>query len=175
MIEKLIGIVKGISSDLKTKIITGDDIVFEERVLLNCFYCPRYNINWTCPPKIPNLDYKKIFSEYENLLVVYYRKDFTGSITDKDREESTNLLHRTLLKMEKFLWESNYPLAVSFIGGSCKLCKVGCISGKCENSQLARIPIEACGINVVKSMKNIGIEILFPPVKFFYRIGILLW
>jgi len=170
MIDKL-----NISLELKLAKITFADLVFEERVLLNCFYCPKYNVNWTCPPKIPNFDYKKIFSEYENLLVVYYKKNFVDLITDKDRKESTNFLHKALLKMEKILWENGYPLAVSFIGGSCKLCDSDCSSNKCSNSKLARIPLEACGINVIKSMKNIGIDIPFPPVNFFYRIGMLLW
>ena len=57
MIDKL-----NISLELKLAKITFADLVFEERVLLNCFYCPKYNVNRTCPPKIPNFDYKKIFS-----------------------------------------------------------------------------------------------------------------
>lgn len=52
------------------------DLVFEERVKLNCFYCSRYNTKWTCPPKMPELDFKKIMMEYENLLVLVYRRKF---------------------------------------------------------------------------------------------------
>jgi predicted metal-binding protein len=172
MIDKL---TKDISPEIKTAKIVFANLVFEERVKLNCFYCPRYDTVWTCPPRIPDCDYKKIFSEYKNLLAVYYKRNiFINTITNIDRKESTNILHKALLKMEKILWDNGHPLAVSFIGGSCKLCKV-CSVKKCKNSKLARIPLEACGINVVASMKNIDIEIPFPPTTSFYRIGLLLW
>jgi len=47
------------------------------------------------------------------------------------------------LKMEKLLWEKNNSTAISFIGGSCKLCKNGCGSDKCNNPYMARSPLEA--------------------------------
>ena len=46
-------------------------------------------------------------------------------------------------------------MAISFIGGSCKLCKNGCAKDKCNNPGMARIPLEATGVNVIKSLDNI--------------------
>lgn len=66
-------------------------------------------------------------------------------------------------------------MAVSFIGGSCKLCKNGCGKDKCNNPYLSRTPVEAIGINVVKSAKENGISITFPPENDIIRIGLLLW
>ena len=49
--------------------IDHSNIIFEENVKLNCFYCSKYNNSWMCPPKIPQLDYYKIINEYSNIVV----------------------------------------------------------------------------------------------------------
>lgn len=149
-------------------------ISFEERVKLQCFSCSRYNIRWTCPPKIPQLDYEELLSEYENKLLVWYKAPIKDNI-DIVRVEASNKLHKALLCAEEELWNNNYPLAISFIGGSCKLCLRGCNKAICTQSTLARIPIEALGINVVKTAERAGIEIVFPPKEYLYRVGLLAW
>lgn len=131
-----------------------DQIVFEERVKINCFYCAKYKHKWACPPNIPDIDYKKVFSEYDHFMIV------GGTFTADQRELSTNVLHKHLLKLERVLWERECPLAISFIGGSCKLCKQ-CSPDKCSNPASARIPLEATGVNVVKTLSNIGIYLNF--------------
>ena len=55
------------------------DLVFEERVKMNCYYCGRYNSNWKCPPKLPDIDYPKMFQEFDYCAVVYVKVPF-----DKD-------------------------------------------------------------------------------------------
>ena len=42
-----------------------NDLVFEENVKMNCFYCGKYGNNWRCPPNLPDIDYIKMFSEYD--------------------------------------------------------------------------------------------------------------
>ena len=160
---------------LNVRTIESSDLVFEERVLLNCFHCQRYKVNWTCPPKIPSVDYKKLILEYDNMFLVYCKINFTKDSMEVVRINSTNILHRALLNGEKFLWDNNYPLAISFIGGSCKLCSDGCDAHGCRQPTVARIPIEAGGINVVKSLDNVGLTITFPPKDYLYRVGLLLW
>ena len=148
---------------------------FEERVLMQCFSCKRYNHSFTCPPRAPKLDYKRLISEYENCAVAYCCLPFNKKDYPEVRINSSNLLHRTLLKLEDVLRQSNYPLALSFIGGSCKLCKNGCNLVNCAAPNLARIPLEATGINVVKSLQKIGIEVVFPVKNKITRYGLLLW
>lgn len=170
---------------LRSKLVEFDDrlqicsidfknVVFEERVYLNCFYCEKYDTNWKCPPRIPALDYKKIISEYSNISIVYINMIINNNF-DYVRIESTNKLHHALLMLEKELWNSNNSLAVSFIGGSCKLCKNGCAEDKCRQPNLSRIPVEAIGINVIASLKNVGIDIVFPIKDNLSRYGMLLW
>jgi len=168
---------KLIEFDKRLKIYPIDfqSIVFEERVHLNCFYCPKYNLKWTCPPKIPSLDYQKIINEYSNIAIVSIDMLIASHNFDDIRTESTNILHKSLLMLEKELWNDNNSLALSFIGGSCKLCKNGCGTDRCNQPGLARIPVEALGINVVESLKNIGVNVVFPIKDKLSRYGMLLW
>lgn len=155
--------------------IKAENFIFEKRVRLNCFYCSKYDTKWTCPPRIPELDYEVILSEYQNLAILKYERIFSKEEFNLVRSESTNDVHRMLLRLEKYLYEHNDSLAVSFIGGSCKLCKNGCAKDKCNNPGMARIPLEATGVNVIKSLANIGIKIEFPLIDKFYRFGLIAW
>jgi predicted metal-binding protein len=149
---------------------------FEERVRLLCFHCMRYSTKWTCPPRIPDIDYKSILTqEYKNGLVVHCRMPFTNEDFAAIRSKSTNQVHKALLHLERVLLNNNIPMAISFIGGSCKLCKNECSLDKCRNPYDARIPLEALGVNVVSSLAKVGIHIEFPVVDTICRYGLLLW
>ena len=155
--------------------INKNQIIFENRVRVNCFYCSKYNKQWTCPPNIPNIDYEKVISEYDNIIILGISYDVNNLNYADIRIKSTNEIHKTLLLLEKKLWDMGHPMAISFIGGSCKLCKNGCAEDKCRNSQSARIPIEATGINVIKTLKNIDIDVDFTNTSQISRYGMLLW
>ena len=73
------------------------------------------------------------------------------------------------------MYINNNSLAISFIGGSCKLCKNGCGKERCNNPGMARIPLEATGVNVIKTLENIGIKVQFPIKDRFYRYGLIAW
>lgn len=149
---------------------------FESRVALLCFHCARYNNCWTCPPRIPNLDYPKIITtEYKNALLVYCQMPVPPEDFEEVRFRSTEKVHKALLHLEQVLREHNKPMVVSFIGGSCKLCKKGCAADRCRNPYLARIPIEATGVNLVKSLHKVGVDIKFPVTDILKRYGLLLW
>lgn len=162
---------------LSFKKIDIKNIKIEDRVKLQCFHCKNYKNKWTCPPRIPEIDYIKLFYEYQNAALVYCKMMFeTMEEFDIIRVESTNILHRALLELEEILYKNNKPLAVSFIGGSCKLCKDGCNKEKCQHPDLARIPLEGTGVNVINLVREaLDIDIVFPPVNYLYRVGLLLW
>ena len=155
--------------------IKADDLFFEERVRMNCFYCGKYSNNWKCPPRIPELDYRKLFYEYDNLAFIYVKYNFEGMDFQAVRRDSSVYLHKALLECERLLFGQGYPMAISFIGGSCKLCRDGCSKDGCANPYYARSPIEATGVNVIKSIKKYGISVTFPPNDCLYRIGLLCW
>lgn len=156
-------------------IINAEDLIFEERVRMNCFYCGRYNNNWKCPPKIPDLDYKKMISEFDHSAIVYTKMLLNNENYNDVRAESSIMLHKALLLIEKFLWNKGNSMCLSFIGGGCKLCKNGCGKDKCNNPYMSRSPIEATGVNLIKSLEKYNIEIVFPLKDYMYRFGLILW
>lgn len=160
---------------IEGKKISADKLIVEERVKMNCFYCGKYNVSWRCPPRVPKINLDKMFSEYENAALIYIRMPLDKTDYDTVRSDSSVYLHRALLLCEKWLYKQNNTTALSFIGGSCKLCKNGCAPEKCVNPYQSRSPIEALGINIIKSAELFGISIQFPPTEYMTRIGLLLW
>ena len=152
------------------------ELVFEETVKQNCYYCGRYGRNWRCPPNLPNVDYPKMMGEFDCGLFVYLSYTYrTREEFDSARTESSVQLHKLLLNLEKWMYRHNAPTALSFIGGSCKLCKGGCGKDRCNDPYRSRSPLEATGVNVIKSAKKYGIDIRFPTDNQMVRIGLLLW
>ena len=140
--------------------IRQEDIVFEERVRLKCFHCRNYMGKWTCPGHLPQIDFQKLIGEYDNLAVVISR--------------SAMELHKAMLYLEAELLKRNNPLAQSFIGGCCELCEGGCAPDRCAHPEQARIPWDAIGCNVTRSLANIGIQVDFTG-KNACRYGLLVW
>ena len=169
---------KGIADrypDISLTCMSPKDLVFETRVAMSCFYCKNYGRNWHCPPKIPQIDYQNMMLEYDSGAFALISLPFDDLTFPEVRTRSTNDLHQALLSMEHILWEHDHPLAISFIGGSCKLCKNGCGKEYCNNPYQARMPLEATGVNVIKSAEKYGIELQFPPDGTLKRLGLILW
>lgn len=156
--------------------INPKELVFEENVRMNCYYCGKYNNNWRCPPNLPNINYRRMAQEYDAGCFVALSFDITNKAVHTEiRNESSVMLHKLLLELEKWMWNNNSPNAISFGGGSCKLCRGGCGKEKCNNPYLSRSPLEAIGVNVVKSAAKYGIDIRFPTEDCLMRVGLLLW
>lgn len=174
--DEILHYLSTLNKDAQGIIVEPKKLIFEENVKMNCFYCGKYNNNWKCPPNLPNINYEKMMSEYETGLVVVLTFHITQqSDYSKIRNDSSVILHKLLLDLEKWMYNHNSSNAISFIGGSCKLCKGGCGKEKCNNPYMSRTPIEALGINIVKSMKQYNVDITFPTDKILKRIGLLLW
>lgn len=163
--------------DIELRAINTADFVMEERVRVKCFHCPCYNYKWTCPPRLANVNYSKLFSEYKHAAVVMlaYPLREVGIVTEQENTDSANRLHHAMLALERELFKHNYPLAHSFIGCNCRLCVDGCPADKCARPYEARSPWEATGVNVVETLKSIGVEVSFPPKSLLNRFGLILW
>lgn len=151
------------------------EIIFEERVKMNCYYCGKYNNNWKCPPNLPNINYPKMFSEFERGIFVILKMPVCDNNYNEVRNISSVKLHKAILEMEKLLWMNNDSTVVSFIGGSCKLCKNGCGELRCNNPYMSRTPLEAIGVSVNKTLQKYGIDLIYPPKDYMYRIGLVLF
>jgi predicted metal-binding protein len=173
--ENMQGILAVKYPELKIKEITLDDFVFEQRVRHKCYHCKNYGVKWTCPPRLPNVDYPTMFAEYNHFAVVICEVYLNDEDFEEKRRKSTNLVHRALLYLEGELYNHNECMALSFIGGSCKLCKGGCNKEHCANPYISRIPWEATGCNVIKSLANIGVDVTFPIKDTLHRYGLIMW
>ena len=160
-IEQVRDILHGKYPDLEVVAIRQEDLVFEQRVRLKCFQCRNYRESWTCPGHLPDFDYHKLLREYEHAAVIIGR-------------QSANELHRAMLYLEAELMRHNNPLAQSFIGGSCELCKDGCPPDACAHPEQARVPWDATGCNVTRTLANIGIQVDFTGQDS-CRYGLLVW
>lgn len=175
ILDNMISTVSESHPPIRGILIRPDDLVFEERIKMNCFYCGKYNSNWKCPPRLPDLDYKKMIAEFDHIAFIYLAIPFSENNFHEVRSESSAILHHVLLQFEKYLWDHNNSTSLSFLGGSCKLCKSGCGADKCNSPYLSRAPVEAIGLNVLKTAAKYGIDIIFPPKESMFRIGLILW
>lgn len=175
--EEFLDFCKSSAPDAGFVFMDPKEAVFEENVKMNCFYCGRYGNNWKCPPNIPkDIDFKKMFSEFDEGLFVVYKFDISDPQQyEIVRSESSVILHKLLLKLEKWMYEHDMSTAVSFGAGACKLCKGGCGKERCNNPYMSRSPLEATGVNVIKTAAKFGIDIHFPANKELMRVGLLLW
>ncbi len=174
--NELMSFLKQNQKDAEGILIDPKDLVFEENVKMNCFYCGKYNNNWRCPPNLPDIDYQKMIGEFDRGLFVILKYDINENVDYSDiRSESSITLHKLLLSLEKWMWRHHRSTVISFIGGSCKLCKGGCGKERCNNAYMSRSPLEAAGVQVVKSVRKYGVKLSFPADKELTRIGLLLW
>jgi predicted metal-binding protein len=161
------------------RIIPSRQVVIDERVRLKCEVprCAGYGQYLTCPPYVMSVEaFSKIRSSYKwGLLVQVEAKDIDSTDKDKGRINRTILkenrkLHRSFkLKLleiveavESAAFKKGMRFATGLVGGSCVLCE-RCVDDKssdaCRHPFRARPPMEAVGIDVVKTAQNAGLPI----------------
>ncbi len=169
-VEQIRDILQAKYPEMDAAAIRYENLVFEERVRLKCFQCRNYSTKWTCPGRLPAFDFRKLLGEYAHMAIIISQRQSvvcnqpslvsSHPSVDSFREAGNNL-HQAMLYLEKELFSRNEPMAVSFIGGSCELCKDGCTPDTCLHPEQARIPWDATGCNVTRTLANIGIEVDF--------------
>ena len=174
-IEELKEILQEKYPEMEVREIQYEDIVFEERVRLKCCHCKNYKEKWTCPGKLPELDYRKIISEYAHMAVLIGKVPMKGNVTQEQFREAVVKLHKAMLYLEGELFKRNNAMAESFIGCSCQLCEEGCAADKCRHPEQARLPWDATGCNVVKTLERIGVKVEFPAKEYIYQYGLFVW
>ena len=173
------------------------DIIFDPKVQTYCmnpnFKCPSYEHSWACPPEAPYLEeevskYQKFFLIYVKFnLNVYIQKVkanhpkrseiairnaffMKNLLRDKLEQEIINFVeeNQSLYKTRLILWD-----------GFCRICynkkEKGCTydSGDpCRYPSKIRYSMEAIGIDVTKTVKNLHFDLEWPPNDFIYRFGL---
>jgi predicted metal-binding protein len=186
---------------IEAKIVTPGKVVVEDRVLLKCRTgCNSYGHKFVCPPYTPTpQEFRKILKEYRAILVAKFPgeaeadedvgrslvKNLCAPETPADLRTRTMAFwdmwggdkRRILLAMlalEKAAFNGGYTLAIALTAGSCTLCEKCNMEGSCTHPSMARYPEHALGVNVKKTLRNVGMSIAFPFEKHPEGIGTLL-
>jgi predicted metal-binding protein len=147
---------------------------FDLKVIQACRSCKRYG-KGQCPSNIPSIDYYKILlPSYKNGIIVFKNFVIDGDWKEQGRNSSLEI-HNYLLEKRTQLLNKGHYYSIILGAGSCKFCPT-CIT-PCRQPDKAIVPIEGCGIDVVKLMNNFNIRLDFPVENqgYFYRIGMILW
>jgi predicted metal-binding protein len=186
---------------IEAKIVTPGKLVVEDPVVLKCKSgCHMYGHKFVCPPHTPTpQEFRKILREYRAILVAKFPAE-AGADEDVGRSLLKNLSapdtpadlrartkefwdtwggnkKRILVAMsalEKAAFNKGHTLAIALTAGSCILCEKCNMEGTCTHSSMARYSEHALGVNVKRTLKNIGMSITFPFEKHPEGIGMLL-
>lgn len=128
------------------KIINTEAVETAPWVIMKCRYgCPDYNTGHCCPPRtITYKEMKEILDCYKSALLLRFK--------------SFEKLAEALTEIENKIFLSGYYKAFALSGGPCLLCEE-CDLKKCRNPKKARPSMEACGIDVFKTVKTNGFPI----------------
>lgn len=153
--------------------IDSNDIIVDDRVRLKCFVplCRHYG-DLVCPPNVPTPDeFRKYLKLYRFALLIsteYDNPPKPKSLADSEeiskeiRKKSVDLSD-ILLKLEGVSLQKGYRFSAGFTGGSCHYCD-SCVKtgGECKTPYKARPSMEAVGVDVVKTLWNVDMELEFP-------------
>lgn len=186
---------------LEAKITSPDKVVVEDRVLLKCRSgCDSYGRKFVCPPFTPTPDeFRKMLKEYEDILIVKFPadaeaeedvgrnllknqcapdippdlKDRTKKFWDAWSGDKRRIL-LAMLELEKAAFNRAYTMAFALTAGSCALCEKCNMEGSCTHPTMARYSEHGLGVNVKKTLKNVGMSVKFPFEKHPEGVGMLL-
>jgi predicted metal-binding protein len=156
------------------------DIIFDSNVRSYCvnstFQCPNYAHSWGCPPEAPYLE--KLVSQFHRFF-----NPKKSEVSIRNTLYMKNLL-RDELEKEILRFIADYPEKYEdqliLWDGFCRLCHnkkdLGCTydSGMpCRYPNKIRYSMEAVGIDVTKSVRNLNFNIEWPPIRYLYRFGLI--
>ena len=132
------------------KLISTKSIVVEPWVQLKCrFGCPKFGKYKTCPPFTPSYkETQEFLDSYEKAILI------EGQPPGKQFKEM-------ILKVEHKANFAGFYKAFVLGAGPCPLCSECDVEGDCIQPKDARPSMEACGIDVFKTVRNNGFEINF--------------
>ena len=178
--------------------IKYEDIYFDPKVQELCvspsFKCPNYNHAWSCPPAAPYLE--KAISTYKEFYLIYSMFDLEAYIKrekEKRPNRSEYYIKNTFLLRKSFeqndledefksflsLYDRKYKKRLLLYDGTCRFCKIQ-KAGKCtfDSGEPCRFlkdkrySMEAVGIEVVRTVLELKLDIEYPSNKYTYRFGL---
>jgi len=179
--------------------IDYEDIYFSPKVQEMCvsssFRCPYYKNSWSCPPEAPYLE--KNLSNYEEFYLIYIRFNLRKFIKREKKKHpnrselfiksklyyTKNTYSNNLdLELDRFLenYHKTYNKKLVLSNGTCNYCNIQ-NAGECtyKDEDPCRFPnkrrysMEAVGIEVVKTVLNLNLNIDYPSKKYNYSFGLI--
>lgn len=167
--------------------IEADKIVVDERVQLKCRYppCEFYGRNHMCPPFTPTArEFLEYLSKYRYGILIQIEAPITdevrANIQRPDAKLSELMMNKSIRRAVKErltrffpIWKKllniisrvegkafkrGYYLSLGLSAGTCPLCDVCDPKQPCKHPFEARPSMEAVGIDVYKTAKNVGLE-----------------
>jgi len=172
------------SGATKATAIEADKIVVDERVQLKCRYppCYFYGRNRMCPPFTPTAkEFRECLSRYHYGILIQIKALITDEvkahIQRPDAKLSKLMMNKIFVKerltgffpiwkkllnvtskVEGEAFKRGYYLSLGLSAGTCPLCDVCNPKLPCKHPFAARPSMEAVGIDVYKTAKNVGFE-----------------
>ncbi|MCF8026240.1 MAG: DUF2284 domain-containing protein [Desulfobacteraceae bacterium] len=156
------GIAQHYFTDMKE--ISSEEIVFrsEVRKLCEMNTCGNYGKNWTCPPAVEPIDaFRDRFGLFDTLLVVYRVYHVKSSFDWNGMKAGMSDFKDRLLDVKKEMEAADPHFDFIVLGaGACHLCDPCAYVDEepCRNPEDAIVSLEACGIDVMRLMKDHGMK-----------------
>ncbi len=133
-----------------SKLISTKSIIVEPWVQLKCRYgCPKYGKYKTCPPFTPSYkETHELLSCYETAILI------EGQPPGREFKE-------IILSIEHKANFAGFYKAFALGAGPCPLCSECNVDDYCIKPKDARPSMEACGIDVFRTVRENGFEIDF--------------
>jgi predicted metal-binding protein len=173
-LESLLSELKTVHEDLR--LIPTEIIVVADWVRLKCRYgCDNYGKHLCCPPFSPTpQETRAILSEYRNAALARFEAKPDSKLTPKHAvkalSNSVVKMQKTVAELEKTAFLAGCYKAFGMNAMPCALCETCVIEEiqkkdqavfeldgvKCKNKEIMRPSMEACGIDVFKTLQNAG-------------------
>ena len=123
--------------------------------------CGYYGKNWTCPPAVDSIEvFRSRFKAFDTLLIIYRVYTVNSSFDWKGMKNGAVDFKNRLLAVKHGIEAASPEAKYLFLGaGGCHLCDpCAYVDGQpCRNPDDAIISLEACGIDVMRLMKDHGL------------------
>lgn len=128
------------------RVIRVDTVKTAAWVAMKCRYgCDHYGKSLCCPPHTPTYkEMREVLKDYSHAVLIQCHS----------LEETTDVA----LKLERALFKLGFHKAIGFGAGKCLLCS-DCTMALCTRPFEARPSMEACGMDVMATVKASGMPI----------------
>ena len=149
-------------SNMKEIPRTGITLSEEVRNLCKQNTCGFYGKNWTCPPAVDSLDaFREQFARFDSMLIVYRICSVKDSFDWKGMMAGADEFKERFQALKKEVAAEDLDGSYMFLGaGGCNLCDPCAYSEgePCRSPGDAIVSLEACGIDVMRLMKDHGMK-----------------